>query len=198
MGGEVEILRTELGKGTQFQVVLPLKLVPDTSFFSSLSEDTETSAPRPLLKAINPESALLAGMKVLVVDDSADNCLLATRFLVKAGAQVISAPNGKVAVEMAFAQKPDVILMDSQMPEMNGYEATQTLIQKGFEGPIIALTAGAFPEDRDKCINAGCVALVTKPVQKDVLIQTIYQAHSTRGSGHRLFLAPTAKTDVGD
>jgi CheY-like chemotaxis protein len=118
------------------------------------------------------EDIQLSG-NILVADDRRDIRFLATRLLEKAGASTVVADNGVHAVELVTKQmqsgesnsRPfDAILMDMQMPEMDGYEATQKIRKLGFTGPIIALTANAMQGDRDQCLAAGCTDYLTKPI----------------------------------
>ena len=104
------------------------------------------------------------------------NRKLVSVFLEKAGAKVETAENGRVAVEKAAARlkagKPfDLILMDMQMPEMDGYTATSELRKLGYPGPIIALTASAMLSDRERCLRAGCNEFLTKPVDRKQLLE---------------------------
>ena len=116
--------------------------------------------------------------RILLVDDSADNQRLFSIFLKKTGAAVILAGNGQEgvnAVEAALkdGQPFDLILMDMQMPVMDGYTATDLIRKMGYEKPIIALTAHAMSEERIRCIAAGCDDFVTKPILRDALIAAV-------------------------
>jgi signal transduction histidine kinase/CheY-like chemotaxis protein len=126
---------------------------------------------------------------VLVAEDGIDNqALIATR-LREMGLKLEIAPNGQVACEKALSalnrNAPyDLILMDVQMPVMDGFSATQELRGKGYRGPIIALTANAMERDRSKCLDAGCNDFVTKPIDMEKLIKAI---------GRFLRVVPVAK-----
>ena len=116
---------------------------------------------------------LLEGLKILVVDDSADNQFLIGRLLKKRGALVEVADNGQSGVDKALSGEFAIVLMDIQMPEMDGYEATEKLRSSGFEKPIIALTAHALPEAQAKCLASGCNDRVVKPISSSELMQKI-------------------------
>jgi signal transduction histidine kinase/DNA-binding response OmpR family regulator len=110
--------------------------------------------------------------KILLADDGLDNQRLIRQILVRAGAEVVIANNGRDAVGLAMQGSFDAILMDMQMPVLDGYGATSELRQNGFSKPIIALTANNG-EDREKCQLAGCDDYLSKPVERLLLLQTL-------------------------
>ena len=110
---------------------------------------------------------------VLLAEDNPDNQRLVSLYLRRAGATVQVVSNGEEAVEQALSGDFDLVLMDMQMPIMDGLSATTLLRQTGFGRPIVALTANASLEDRARCLAAGCVAFLTKPVDWKQLYQTL-------------------------
>ncbi len=112
----------------------------------------------------------LSGARLLVVEDGETNRRLIDIVLRRAGAEVEMAHNGKEGVEAAMACDFDAILMDMQMPVMDGYTAAAKLRAAGYEGPIIALTAHAMKGDADRCLEAGCSDYLTKPIDAPVLL----------------------------
>jgi CheY-like chemotaxis protein len=116
--------------------------------------------------------------RVLLAEDGLDNQKLIARVLRKAGADVSVAENGEVAVSLALEAKQadrafDIILMDIQMPVMDGHEATRQLRKAGHTAPIIALTAYAMSENHQKCIEAGCDDYMTKPFDLSNLVAVV-------------------------
>ncbi len=111
--------------------------------------------------------------RVLVVDDGLENRELVKVVLEEAQLQVQTAENGKVGAEMALEQPFDLILMDMQMPVMDGYAATRLLRESGLKVPIYALTAHAMKGFEQGCLDAGCTGFLTKPIDIDVLMQTL-------------------------
>ncbi len=108
---------------------------------------------------------------MLVAEDSPVNQILLTDFLELRGHEVIVADDGAEAVRLALQQRPDVILMDVQMPQMDGLEATRRIraTADGAHVPIIAVTALAMDGDRDRCLAAGCDDHVSKPIDLPAL-----------------------------
>ena len=148
------------------------------------------SADRAAADALEGDTPSTAGLKraleglrgsdnrVLVVEDGPDNQRVIKHLLERAGYVVTIAENGLVGVEMALAAADDgtpfsVILMDVQMPVLDGYGATRQLRDQGYVGPIIALTAHALPSERQRCIESGCDAFATKPIERVKLLETI-------------------------
>ena len=125
--------------------------------------------------------------RILVAEDGIDNQQLIAFILKKAGAQVDLVENGREAVDAALAAKGsgqpfDVILMDMQMPVMDGYSATSELRRLEYSGAIIALTAHAMADERERCLEAGCDEYATKPIDRKRLIETIQSVLDTKTS----------------
>lgn len=115
----------------------------------------------------------LKGVKVLFVDDAPDNRELVVRMLGLVEAEVELACNGVEGVEKGLKGDFNVILMDIQMPEMDGYEATTRLRNSGFTNPILAVTAHTRMENLERCLKVGCDDFVCKPINRILLIQKI-------------------------
>jgi len=120
----------------------------------------------------------LGGMRVLLAEDGPDNQRLLRHLLTAAGASVSLAVDGEEAVRLALAARAhgrmfDVVLMDMQMPRLDGYAATSRLRDLGYDGPIVALTANAMAPDRERCLAAGCDDYCAKPVQRALLMEKV-------------------------
>jgi CheY-like chemotaxis protein/HPt (histidine-containing phosphotransfer) domain-containing protein len=123
------------------------------------------------------------GGRILLAEDGIDNQHLISNYLRRSGAKVVIAENGRLAVSRALEDDGfDLILMDMQMPEMDGYAATRELRRVGYRRPIVALTAHAMAEDRAKCIAAGCDDYLTKPIDRTLLV-TALAKYLPRGEG---------------
>jgi CheY-like chemotaxis protein/HPt (histidine-containing phosphotransfer) domain-containing protein len=130
-------------------------------------------------------ATLPQGCRVLLAEDGYDNQVLISAFLVRAGAEVKVVADGKSAVDEASAaasrgEPYDVVLMDMQMPVLDGYGAASKLRLTGYTGPIVALTAHAMVGDREKCESAGCDDYLTKPVSAALLVGTVARFAGSR------------------
>ena len=119
---------------------------------------------------------MFPGAQVLVVEDMKVNLMLITRILEKHGCKVASAANGKEAVTMVKKHPYDIVFMDCQMPEMDGFEATKHIREEEDarrHTPIVALTADAMSGDREKCLNAGMDDYLNKPIKPEQITEML-------------------------
>lgn len=114
-----------------------------------------------------------APLRVLVAEDGEDNRDLVRAMLRDAGCDVTCAENGRIAVDLLTSHDFNIVLMDMQMPELDGYTATRKLREMQFSKPIVALTAHAMTDDRRRCIESGCDEYLSKPINRDLLLATI-------------------------
>jgi len=149
-----------------------------------------SSAREPMQAAESPVSpepeAPLRGVHVLVVDDNEINLMIASEMLSSAGARVDTAEDGQDAVEQVRARAVDLVLMDMQMPVMDGLQATRLIRQmperQGL--PVLAMTANAMAADRERCLQAGMDEVLTKPIDPAVLVDTVvHWVGQSRGAG---------------
>jgi CheY-like chemotaxis protein len=111
--------------------------------------------------------------RVLVVEDSEDNRVLIEHFLTRAGIQVDLAENGREGVAKATSRNYDLVVMDIQMPILDGHQATRELRLRGYKMPIVALTAHAFQEDRERAMANGFTEYLTKPINRATFLEVI-------------------------
>ncbi len=168
LDGDVVLLSSSAGKGSVFRVTIPAATLD-----SNIAKSDRPAQKSVRQSGLQSDKNQLTGKKVLIVDDSGDNRLLIDLYLKKKGVLSEFADNGASAVEKAMANQYDLVLMDMQMPIMDGYTATKTLRDKGFLKPIIALTAHAMSEDRNRCLAAGCNDYLTKPIESGKLYATV-------------------------
>ncbi len=135
--------------------------------------DLKETAPQVLGEL--PPAATNVRKRILLVEDGMDSQILMLMLLGEAEADVVVAENGQIAVDLATTQPFDLILMDMQMPVMDGYAAASELRRLGLSTPIIALTANATMGDRDRCIASGCSGYLSKPIDGETLLHTVNQ-----------------------
>ncbi len=165
LGGDLRMV-SSIGRGSVFTASIGAGTVPTTP---SLAPDAEPAHAPDAMRDVR-----IDGLRVLLVEDGIDNQRLIAFHLRKAGAAVEIAPNGLIAAER-MEQAPDafdLVLMDMQMPELDGYDATRRIRGAGVDLPIVALTAHAMTGDREKCLEAGCTDFLTKPIDWLLLVDT--------------------------
>jgi PAS domain S-box-containing protein len=171
LGGTVSV-ETQLGKGSTFTLVVPTGPLDGVPMVEDPAEAMQRyHDPQPDRTVIQRQA--LDRVRVLLVEDGMDNQRLISTVLRKAGATVDIAENGHIAVRRAENGCYDVVLMDMQMPVMDGFEATRILRGKGVSAPILALTAHAMATDRQRCLDAGCDEHLTKPIDRVAMIEAI-------------------------
>ena len=190
LGGDMTLVESCPGVGTRFRVSVAVGSLEGVTMIQGplnlALDETHSTA-----KAQEPLPELRC--RILLAEDCEDNQELISRILRTAGAEVNLVADGQAAVDAVAAAVAeeratgrrgyDVILMDMQMPVMDGYEATRVLRQRGYSGPIIALTAHAMASDRTKCQEAGCDDHATKPVNRHQLFTAILNHLDKRRSG---------------
>ena len=172
LGGDVALSSSEVGHGSTFTFTLdpgPLTGVSMLKGLQSVDLRPINEAPKNVFVA----NSRLKDRRVLLVDDSLDIQALMRVFLESSGATVEVANNGAEALGMALRHRYDVVLMDMQMPILDGNEATRQLRAGGYTAPIVALTANAMYGEREACIASGCDDYLTKPVRANALVDAI-------------------------
>lgn len=167
LGGDITLKESTPNLGSTFMVTIDPGTSQEVLFQSGQFAHQITNIPD------LDQPVPLKNLKILIVDDSYENQVLIKKFLAMAGATSETASNGREAVEKALKGNFSLILMDLQMPEMDGYEATKELRAKGFKRPIIALTAHAMKEDRRRCLEQGFDDHMTKPINRHLLLQAL-------------------------
>ncbi|MFO0945271.1 MAG: ATP-binding protein [Planctomycetota bacterium] len=177
LGGSIRVESTA-GSGSRFIAVIETGPLDGVPMIEGWSEAARPIAKKPDTSRTSDVANLKC--RILLAEDGPDNQRLISFHLKKAGADVTVADNGQVAVERILdatsnGRPFDVILMDMQMPVLDGYGATQIVRQHQISTPIIALTAHAMRGDREKCLSAGCNEYCTKPIDRELLLRQIAQ-----------------------
>jgi CheY-like chemotaxis protein len=185
MGGELKV-ESAPGKGSRFHFELPLVEAEAPVVLATVEADGD---------ALSSDARLAPGehLTALVADDSSVNRRILASLLESAGVRVITAAGGIEAVELGRTHRPDVVLMDLRMGDLNGFEATRQLGADEATAaiPVVAVSASAWDEVRQAARDAGCVDFLPKPVRADVLF-----ARLQRYTGAR-FVSPAADPDAG-
>ncbi|NEX23261.1 PAS domain S-box protein [Thiorhodococcus mannitoliphagus] len=186
MGGKLEV-ESQAGAGSRFSLEVRMRRGRGTM---------PEQAPPTLARA--PASPCYSGVRVLLVEDNAINCEVAMELLSAAGLDVDTAQNGAEAVSKVGQHDYDLVLMDMQMPVMDGLSATRAIRQlpKGAAIPILAMTANAFEEDRRACFAAGMNDFVVKPVDPDLLFASLARWVQPPASGNALRKCPSTTSPL--
>ena len=180
LGGDVTLLESHVNTGSTFMITIdPGK---PKNLFSEKDEATSRDE-----AFISDGSIILNGLRILLVDDSEDNREIVQYYLNETGAVLDFAVNGKEGVEKAIAGNYRLVLMDLQMPIMDGYKAVRELRRRGYSKPIIALTAHAMKEVRKRTIESGFDDHLPKPIDRELLLHLIskFSAENYRRLGQR-------------
>lgn len=169
LGGRLTLKGSEMGQGSCFSLTLPTGNISDVEFIKGKKT---TPFAKKFLSGFR-RAKRLENVKVLLAEDSEDNETLVRLYLEKEGALISYAHNGLEVLDAVKQSDFDIILMDIQMPLLDGLEATRQLRQKGFHKPIVALTAHALKDDVEKSLKAGCDTHLTKPIRGEALIEEI-------------------------
>jgi two-component system CheB/CheR fusion protein len=174
LGGDITVASRE-GEGSCFTLLLP---------FDESANRIEASSEDLVVRVTEQGDLQNINARVLIADDARDVRLVTSRFLSRAGAEIVEVVNGAEAVSAvrdaeAEDQPFDIILMDMQMPELDGREATQRIRDEGYTMPIIALTAGATFDEVQESLAAGCTEFIAKPVDAPDLIGRVHKLLSS-------------------
>jgi CheY-like chemotaxis protein len=164
LGGDVTLGPSRLGQGSEFLITVGVEI---------RGQKVSTGKSQP--KEVVGEAATRPHGKILIVDDAPDNRTLIELYLTRLGFESDTAATGREAVDKALHQPYEVILMDVQMPEMDGFEAVHELRAHNYRGPIVALTAHAMKGDRELCLAEGFDDYLGKPIDRELLKKSLYR-----------------------
>ncbi len=193
MGGDLTV-ESSPGAGSDFRLSVATGDIANTRFVS-LNAVGDVIPTRKQRGRPSADVPLLTGLRVLLVDDGDSNRKLISLILKRAGAKLVEACDGQQACDAALGSETfDVILLDMQMPIMDGYTAAGKMREAGLTTPIIALTAHAMKGDREQCLEAGCSDYLTKPVSAEELLARMEQVHAL--SPHSVAIAEATITQL--
>jgi PAS domain S-box-containing protein len=174
LGGQISLV-SSIESGTEALFTIDASLAEGAGLVDT-SKDHMAGARVASVRNTTYSRDALSGFLILLAEDGPDNQKLISHHLRRAGAEVLVAENGREVLEIIEGADegavPDLILMDMQMPELDGYGATRTLCESGCEVPIVALTAHAMDGDRERCIDSGCTDYLAKPIDMPEMIGT--------------------------
>lgn len=168
LGGDVKLENTRVGSGSVFSIEIACDI--PQQLFDQRSPPKNKPLAQSEHKLVQNQ---LQGCRVLLVEDTIENQILISHILERNGLQVKVVGDGQQALDITARESFDVILMDMQMPVLDGYSATAQLRERGYTKPIISLTAHAMREDLKRCLDVGCNETLTKPISQAVLVKTI-------------------------
>lgn len=173
--GRIEVT-SQVGIGSNFRLLVPVTIVSDQKGASLADKKSSGIALND--EAPSDSSRVAEGLRVLIVDDRRDVRFLADHFVSSFGCETVQRENGEEAIEEVGRAESnqaqfDLILMDVQMPVMDGLSAVRLLRSQGFKGPVIALTANAMRGERERCVEAGFTDWLTKPIDRQQLLETL-------------------------
>ena len=176
LGGDISVASTH-GEGSAFVVTVETGKLTGVQMVEDANDTRHKDEANAKQQTVVCDAL---DCRILLAEDGQDNQRLISFVLRKAGAEVTVADDGmqayvKATEALKSGQPYDVILMDMQMPRLDGYGATRKLREDQYTGPIIALTANAMSSDRDKCLEAGCTDFASKPIDKSKLLTLIAQ-----------------------
>ena len=190
LGGDITV-KSRPGKGSTFKVTLKTGDLQGVPFLQPEEVATATQG----FEAKEQRRWQFPKARVLIVDDGAENRELLRLLLQETGLMVDEAENGQVGVEKAAAGHYDVILMDVNMPVLDGFAATRKLRQQGVKTPIIALTANAMKGSEQECLDAGYSGYVSKPIDIDLFVEMMAERLGGQPVEKETGLAPAPPAD---
>lgn len=172
LGGDLYLGQSRRGIGSSFVAFIDPGETTDLDLNSDLEWDETKQVPSETSQDLFPERGL-TGLRILIVEDGEENRDLFRYYLETAGAHVSEAMDGLDGVDKALTQEYDLVLMDIQMPRLDGFEALATLKQQGYKVPVVALTAHAMKAEKERCRQAGFLDHIGKPVTAKTLVETV-------------------------